>query len=159
MLIGGPHFLPLVELLPLDSFPPTLPLFENKCHIPAISYLLCWQPHWPVEDTPLQPVHSRRMPVYIALIGSALCCPCDPPPAIYLAPSSPSFPSLFLFYTSILSWPLSLCSPSVVLHSHNPPLLNSLKHPQLDCWGGVGAAVLKPRQWGCKSVMVFTGLP
>lgn len=46
MLIGSPPLLPLVELLLLPSFPPFLPpslpfFFKNKCHIPAISYLLC----------------------------------------------------------------------------------------------------------------------
>ncbi len=110
------RFLPLVELLPLPSLPLSLslslPLFQNKCHIPAISYLLCWQPQWPVEDSPLQPVHSRRRPVYTALIGSALHCPCDLSPPLSLF-------YFFLFYTPILSWPLS-APPSVVLAPSQP---------------------------------------
>ncbi|CAB1439026.1 unnamed protein product [Pleuronectes platessa] len=37
--------------------------------------LISLESQWPVEDSPLQPVHSRRRPVYTTLIGSALHCP------------------------------------------------------------------------------------
>lgn len=117
-----PRFLPLVELLPLPSLPPFLPLFKNKCHIPAISYLLCWQPQWPVEDSPLQPVHSRRRPVYTALIGSALDCPCDLSPSLMpqLFLSSPSFFSRLLF--SLLASPPPPPLSLVLVPSQPSPL-------------------------------------
>lgn len=134
-----PRFLPLVELLPLP-LPPFLPLslfffFKNKCHIPAISYLLCWQPQWPVEDSPLQPVHSRRRPVYTALIGSAPDCPCDLSPAL----TPPLFLSPLSFFSALLfSLGLSLLPPLRFLCPHNPPLPCSSEAPTV----GRGAALL-----------------
>lgn len=154
MLIGGPHFLPLVELLLLPSSPPFLPpslsLFKNKCHIPAISYLLCWQPQWPVEDLPQppppQPVHSRRRPVYTVLIGSALLCPCD----LWPLPRPPLTRSLFrsLFSPSfffLLSY--SVLAP-LVLSLSSPPLYTSCTlwaQPSVGLWSthsGTGEAAL-----------------
>lgn len=102
MLIGGPRFLPLVELLLLSSLPfflpPSLTLFfrTNATFLPSVIYFAD-SLSGPWRTTPLQPVHSRRRPVYTALIGSAPHCPCDLP----LSPT-PLFLSLFLFYASIL---------------------------------------------------------
>lgn len=118
MLIGSPRFLPLVELLLLSSLPlmllPLLPVFKNKCHIPPISYLLCWQPQWPVEDSlPQQPVHSRRRPVYTVLIGSAPRCP--PDLSFPLAPSLFSSPLLSFLHSYFATGPFRFTPPSSVV--------------------------------------------
>lgn len=170
MLIGGPHFLPLVELLLLPSFPPFLPpslsLFKNKCHIPAISYLLCWQPQWPVEDLPPRNLSTPGGGLFTQCW---LGVPCSAPVTCDLSPAHPSPFTLSLSFLSFFLFPallfgprpsrsLSLFSPALhLLHSLSPAHCGSLKHPQ---WNrGGGAALRKPGQHWCKSVMVFTALP
>lgn len=158
MLIGSPHFLPLVELLLLSSLPlfvpPSHPVFKHKCHIPTISYLLCWQPLWPVEDSPR---------CNLSTPGGGLFTQCwlgAPRAALMTSPSPLTFfPRSFFSILPFCHRPLGVAPPSLVVSAPAQPQPPQNTAVRWSTRRGIrgGTAPWKPRQRGCKSV--FTGLP